>query len=231
MIYVLTYKSPVYTCLYFAPQNHNLSQHEYNGIVGLLRNLSCPWSSCTLPYILDAFIALSSHRLWILNFFQLSSEYYPAKGFKIQVLPIMLQSNMGSEKSTKVYFFQGGWVGRDIISKTANRRAKWTKVWDSVYYSVGYFWCPSPWVWFGVIQCTLRNFQFYKFLKTLLLSQFSSDSSKLYTRYHNHTGCHFFGDVPKIPKIMAFWHFSQPRTICSYNFQSAISDNFSHNFH
>ncbi len=36
---------------------------------------------------------------------------------------------------------------------------------------------------------------------TLLHSQFSSDSSKLYTRYHNHTGCHFFGKLQKL------WHF------------------------
>ena len=26
-----------------------------------------------------------------------------------------------------------------------------------------YFWCPIPWVWFGVIRCTLQNFRFYDF--------------------------------------------------------------------
>ncbi len=50
---------------------------------------------------------------------------------------------------------------------------------------VGYFLCPIVRVWFLVIQCTLKNFQIYNFLKILLLSQFLSDSSKLYTRYHN----------------------------------------------
>ena len=29
----------------------------------------------------------------------------------------------------------------------------------------------------------------------LFLSQFSSDLSKLYTRYHNHIGCHFYGTL------------------------------------
>ncbi len=62
---------------------------------------------------------------------------------------------------------------------------------------------PDSLCWFGVIRCTLQNFQFTIF-KTLLLSQFSSDSSKLYTRYHNHTGCHFLGGLPKIVKL---WHF------------------------
>ncbi len=91
---------------------------------------------------------------------------------------------------------------------------------------VGYFWCLIPWVWFGVIQCTFQNFQFYNFLKTLLLSQFSSDSSKLYTRYHNHTlAVTFYGDLPKIAKIMALWNFLNTGPYGAGIF------NFSHNFH
>ena len=40
--------------------------------------------------------------------------------------------------------------------------------------------------------------------------QFSSSSSNLYTMYHNHTGCHFSGDRPKIAKKKKNkkkWHF------------------------
>ncbi len=74
----------------------------------------------------------------------------------------------------------------------------------------GYFWCLIPWVWFGVIQCTLQYFQFYNF-KTILLSQFAF---KLYAWYPNHgakTGYYFFRDLPKNnnnKKIMAIWIFS-----------------------
>ncbi len=51
---------------------------------------------------------------------------------------------------------------------------------------VGYLWCLIPWVWFGVIWCSLQNFQFYNFLKNLFLSQFSSNFIQLYGRYPNH---------------------------------------------
>ncbi len=92
------------------------------------------------------------------------------------------------------------------ISKMANRRAKRTKVWNSGYYSVyveGTF--DARFLEFGLgsfsALCKISNFTIFK---TQLLSQFSSDSSKLYTRYHNHTGGRFFGDLPKIAKITAF---------------------------
>ncbi len=89
---------------------------------------------------------------------------------------------------------------------------------------VGYFWCPIPWVWFGVIQCTLQNFQFYNFLKTLLLSQFSSHSSKLYTRYHNHTGCHFLWGSAKNCKKYDTWSFlnTGPYAAAIFNFSHII---------
>ena len=70
------------------------------------------------------------------------------------------------------------------ISKTTDRGVKRTEIWDSGYYSAH-------------IEDTFD-------LQTLLLSHFSSDSSKHYTRCHDHTGCHFFGDLPNIAKIMAF---------------------------
>ena len=92
------------------------------------------------------------------------------------------------------------------ISKTANRRAKRTKIWDSGFYGAymkGTF--DARFLEFGLgsfgALCKISNFTIFE---TPLLSQFSSDSSKLYTMYHNHTGCHFFGDRPKIAKIMAF---------------------------
>ena len=91
------------------------------------------------------------------------------------------------------------------ISKTANRRAKQTKIWDSGSYSAymeGTF--DARFLEF-VLGSFGANFQFYKMIfKTLLLSQFSCNSSKLYSMYHNHTGCHFFGNRPKNAKIMAF---------------------------
>ncbi len=89
---------------------------------------------------------------------------------------------------------------------------------------VGYFWCPIPWVWFGVIQCTLQNFQFYSFLKPLLLSQFSADSSKLFTRYHNHTGCHFLWRFAK--KLQKIWHFEAFLTQDHMQLQFSISPFF-----
>ena len=45
--------------------------------------------------------------------------------------------------------------------KRVDRRAKRTKI---TY--IRYFWGPIPWVWFGVIRCTLQNFQFHDFRNT-----------------------------------------------------------------
>ncbi len=53
---------------------------------------------------------------------------------------------------------------------------------------------------FGAL-CKISNFTIFK---TLLLSQFSPNSSKLYTRYPKHRAIQaitfFFGDLPKIKK-------------------------------
>ena len=68
--------------------------------------------------------------------------------------------------------------------------------------------------------------------KTLLLSQFSSDSFKLYTRYNSHTGYHFFfwggggGEISatnlkKIYGILKFF-LTQDHADAAGNFQSAI---------
>ncbi len=92
------------------------------------------------------------------------------------------------------------------ISKMVDCRAKRTTVWDSEYFSAHMkvsfdarfleFALGS----FGVL-CKISNCTVFK---TLLLSQFSSDSSKLYTRYPNHTGYNIFGDLLKVKTNMAF---------------------------
>ncbi len=66
------------------------------------------------------------------------------------------------------------------ISKTADRRAKLTKIWVLGYYcahSEGACTFDARFLEFGVIQCILQNFQFYMFelLVLLLFSQFLSD--------------------------------------------------------
>ena len=95
------------------------------------------------------------------------------------------------------------------ISKTDNRRPKRTKIWDSGFYYAymeGTF--DARFLLFGLgsfgALCKISNFTIV--FKTLLLSQVSSNSSKLYTMYHNHTGSHFSGDRPKIAK-KKIWHF------------------------
>ncbi len=60
------------------------------------------------------------------------------------------------------------------------------------------------------------KFPILQFFKLCSSPNFASDSSKLYTRCHNHTGCHFFGGSAKNCKIMAPY--------------AAGIFNFSHNF-
>ncbi len=63
----------------------------------------------------------------------------------------------------------------------------------------------------GSFSALCKIYNFTIFLKLFSFSQFSPDSSKLYTRCHNHTGCHYFGNVPNIAKMMRFWNFTQRR--------------------
>ena len=71
------------------------------------------------------------------------------------------------------------------ILRTADLRAKQMKIWDSgllqcIY--VRYFWCPIPWVWFGVIWCTLQNLWFYDFWNvTPSTVNFHQNSTKLFS--------------------------------------------------
>ena len=71
--------------------------------------------------------------------------------------------------------------------------------------------------------CKISNFTTFK---TPLLSQFLSDSSKLYTMHHNHTRFTFWG-ISQNCKDYSILTYSLSRAICCYNFQSAIS---THNF-
>ena len=79
------------------------------------------------------------------------------------------------------------------ISKTAARRAKRTNSWDSGYYSAHIeVTFDGRFLEFGLESCSaLCKIFNITIFKTLLLSQFSSDSSNLYTRYPNHTGYYF----------------------------------------
>ncbi len=118
------------------------------------------------------------------------------------------------------------------ISTTANRSAKRTKLWDSRSFSAymeGTF--DARFLEFGLGSfgafCKIFNFTIFE---TPLRSQFSPDSSKLYTVYHNHTGCHFFFSwrSAKRCKNYGILKYSLSRTICCYNFQSAISTTICH---
>ena len=97
------------------------------------------------------------------------------------------------------------------ISKTANRRAKWTKMWDSgttvqickvllMPDSLSLVWADSV-----------------HFAKFLILQFLKLSSSLKFLSLHPNFAQgiiivqavpFFFGDLPKIAKIMAFWNFS-----------------------
>ena len=94
------------------------------------------------------------------------------------------------------------------ISKTVNRRPTPTKnlgTWGPIVSIGKVLLIPDS---FSMVSGHSVQFEKFPilhfFFKTPLISQFSSNSCKLYTVYHNHTGCHFAGDRPKIAKIMAF---------------------------
>ena len=121
------------------------------------------------------------------------------------------------------------------ISITANRRAKRTKIWDSGFYGAHIWKVPLmpnslSLVWDHSVH--FAKFPILQFLKTLHLSQFSSDPSKLYTRYHNYTGRY---DGQKLQKkygivvnlngcqntAMGSWHLV-PKIILFKTFQNIL---------
>ncbi len=109
------------------------------------------------------------------------------------------------------------------ISKTADRRVKRTKIWDLESYSAymeGTF--DAQFVEFGLgsfsALCKISN------LTIRSSPNFHLIHPKLYTGYHNHTGCHLFGRSAKNCKNYGILKYSLCRTMyCYINFQSAIS--------
>ncbi len=94
------------------------------------------------------------------------------------------------------------------ISKKANRRAKGKKIWDSgpVVHIWKVLFMPDSLglVWGHSVH--FAKFPILQFLKLLSSPNFHlihPNFIQCYTMYiyHDHTGCHFFGDQPK---IMAF---------------------------
>ncbi len=71
------------------------------------------------------------------------------------------------------------------------------------------------------------KFTMLQFLKAPLLSQFSSISSKHYTRYHNHTGCHFLATCPKLQNYGTLKIFLTQEHSMQLEFSKCY---FSHNF-
>ena len=118
------------------------------------------------------------------------------------------------------------------ILKAADRRVKRMKIWDSGYYSA-YMQrtFDAQFLEFGLRSfgglCKISNFTIFK---TLLLCQFSSDSSKLYIRYPNHGTIQAITFWVICQKLKELWHFE----ILFYQgaYAAGISKcHFSHNFH
>ena len=74
------------------------------------------------------------------------------------------------------------------ISKTAKRRAKRMTSWDPGCYRS----FDARFLEFGLGSFGALCNPILHFVKTPLLCQLSSDSSKLYTMYHNHKALNYF---------------------------------------
>ncbi len=81
--------------------------------------------------------------------------------------------------------------------------------------------CFSLLVWGHSVH--FAKFPILHFFKALLLSQFSFHSSKLYTRYHNHTGCHFSCRSAKNCKNYGTLKFFLKQDYMQLGFQGAIT--------
>ena len=118
------------------------------------------------------------------------------------------------------------------ISKTADRRAKWTKIWVSGYYSAhseGTFHARFLEFVLGSFGafCKISNFTILKLCSS---PNFYLISSKLYTRYPNHSviqAITFFGDLPKIQKLWHFDIFLSARPYAPGNFKVLFLPQFS----
>ena len=118
-----------------------------------------------------------------------------------------------------------------MISKTADCRAKRTKIWDSGYSSAHMymcrvlFWCPIPWVWFEVIRCTLQNFRFHDFRNTTPSTVFIRFQANV-TKSIIITGCYRRSLILAIyQKLKILWHIDTFVNTGSY--EAGISKRFS----
>ena len=99
------------------------------------------------------------------------------------------------------------------ISKTADRRAKPSKIWDSVQYTVHIckvILVPDSLslVWGHLVH--FAKFQIPWFSKHYSFSSFHHILTKLHTKYHNLgliQTITFFGNLPKIKNSMPLWWF------------------------
>ncbi len=88
---------------------------------------------------------------------------------------------------------------------------------------VGYFWCPIPWVWFGVIRCTLQNFQFRDFRNntpSTVFIRFEPNFIQSIIIWGWYRLLLFFGNLTKINNSMSLWNFSQHRTTWGLKFRN-----------
>ena len=89
---------------------------------------------------------------------------------------------------------------------------------------------PNHGVWFGVIRRTLQNFHFTIF-KTLLLSQFSFYSSKLYTRYPKHGAIQAITFLAICQKLKTKYGILKFFLTQDHVWLEISKCSFSHNFH
>ncbi len=117
------------------------------------------------------------------------------------------------------------------ILTTADCRAKRTNIWDSGYYSVYVQDTFDAWfLEFGLesFGALCKIFNFTIFVKLCSSHNFHPVYPNFNTRYHNHTGCHFFGDLPKNCKSYGTLKFFSTQDYMQLEFSKC---HYSHNFH
>ena len=68
-------------------------------------------------------------------------------------------------------------------------------------------WCPIPWLWCGVIQCTFAKFPIPRFSKHYSFNSFHQISTKLHTKYHNQGLIQAITFCAICQKLKILWHF------------------------
>ncbi len=116
------------------------------------------------------------------------------------------------------------------ISKREDRRVKRTKIWDSWYYNTYMDVTFDAWFFefgLGSFSALCKISRILQCLKTLLLSQFSSDSSKLYTRSGGQYRLLRLWWCAKNFKKMALWIFLNIGSYAAGNFKVLFLPQFS----